>query len=54
MNGIQKMVINHPGLTTILIAGLGAWFAVSIYRVGLASQELKGNWQIATSEALGG
>lgn len=44
----------HPKSVMLFTAVVGAYVAVNIYRMGIAYNQLQGNWQIATSEALGG
>lgn len=54
MSFVQGFVINHPTVVKLTVAGFGAWFALTLYSLGTDSSTLRSNWQLATSEALGG
>ena len=54
MHGIETMVAKHPLFTEICVAAFGAWLAVTVYHMGVASADLRGTWQKAVSEQMGG
>lgn len=54
VNGIESMVAKHPLFTEICVAAFGAWLAVTVYHMGVASADLRGTWQKAVSEQMGG